>query len=89
MVSEWVINGNINEFIKAHREANRFELVGFYSYRGPHLSLMKLFLIAKRRRSGIVIFTWAGGNPRELEGGMTLRTSWYPPPNMLLSRQTF
>ena len=31
MVSEWMVNGNINEFIKVHRDANRFELVGFYS----------------------------------------------------------
>ena len=30
MVSEWMVNGNINEFIKAHRDANRFELVGTY-----------------------------------------------------------
>ena len=28
MVSEWMTNGNINEFIEADREANRFELVG-------------------------------------------------------------
>ena len=28
MVSEWMINGNINEFIKSHAEADRFELVG-------------------------------------------------------------
>jgi len=28
MVSEWMVNGNINEFIEAHRDANRFELVG-------------------------------------------------------------
>jgi len=28
MASEWMVNGNINEFIKAHRDANRFELVG-------------------------------------------------------------
>ena len=27
MVSEWMANGNINEFIKAHRDANRFGLV--------------------------------------------------------------
>jgi len=31
MVSEWMGNGNINEFINAHRNANRFELVGFCS----------------------------------------------------------
>ena len=29
MVSEWMVNGNINEFIGAHRDANRFELVRF------------------------------------------------------------
>ena len=27
MVSEWMPNGNINEFVTAHRDANRFELV--------------------------------------------------------------
>jgi len=32
MVSEWMVNGNINEFVEAHRDANRFELVGLYSY---------------------------------------------------------
>jgi len=32
MVSEWMINGNINEFVEAHRDANRFALVGFYSH---------------------------------------------------------
>ena len=33
MVSEWMVNGNINEFIKAHRDANRFDLVRFHSFR--------------------------------------------------------
>ena len=32
MVSEWMVNGNIVEFVKAHREANRFELVGSRSH---------------------------------------------------------
>jgi len=32
MVSEWMVNGSINEFVKAHGEANRFELVGSHSY---------------------------------------------------------
>ena len=27
MVSGWMANGNINEFVKAHRDANRFKLV--------------------------------------------------------------
>ena len=32
MVSEWMVNGNIIEFVEAHRNANRFELVGSHSY---------------------------------------------------------
>ena len=27
MVSEWMVNGNINEYVKAHWDVNRFELV--------------------------------------------------------------
>ena len=29
MVSEWMVNGNINEYVKAQRDVNRFELVSF------------------------------------------------------------
>ena len=29
MISEWMVNGNVNEYIKAHKDVNRFELVGF------------------------------------------------------------
>ena len=28
MVSDWMMNGNINDFVKAHPGANRLELVG-------------------------------------------------------------
>lgn len=28
MASEWMVNGNINQFIAAQGSANRFELVG-------------------------------------------------------------
>ena len=39
MVSEWMSNGSINEFIKINRDANRFELVGCrfgFFYRTRH-----------------------------------------------------
>ena len=39
MVSEWMSNGNINQFIQTHKDANRFELVGSCSYRRCHPSL--------------------------------------------------
>lgn len=32
MVSEWMTNGNINEFIKMHPNVNLFELVGLVSF---------------------------------------------------------
>lgn len=28
MVSEWMVNGNVNEFVRVCPDANRFELVG-------------------------------------------------------------
>lgn len=32
MASEWMDNGNINEFTRANRDLNRFKLVRFYSH---------------------------------------------------------
>ena len=29
MVSEWMVNGNINEFVESHPDADRLGLVGF------------------------------------------------------------
>jgi len=29
MVSEWMVHGNINDFVKAHPEVDRLGLVGF------------------------------------------------------------
>ena len=78
MVSEWMINGNINEFIKVHRDANRFDLVGFYSYYIPYLSLMKSLLIAQRYCSWIDIFAWSGDDPWRFERGMISSASRYP-----------
>ena len=38
MVSEWMDYGNINEFVKTHWDANRFELVRSHFHRLPQLS---------------------------------------------------
>jgi hypothetical protein len=29
MVSDWMVNGNLSDFVKAHPDANRLALVGF------------------------------------------------------------
>jgi len=45
MVSEWMINGNINEFIEAHQDANRYELVGIWFYPLPYSPLITARLL--------------------------------------------
>ena len=40
MVSGWMGNGNINEFVKAHKDVNRFELVWSFPCRWPLLLLI-------------------------------------------------
>ena len=37
MVSDWMVNGNINDFVKAHPDANRLELVGLSPKISQHL----------------------------------------------------
>ena len=38
MVSKWMENGNINEFVKTHKDVNRFELVGFFPIGYAHFA---------------------------------------------------
>ena len=72
MVSEWMANGNINEFVRAHREANRFKLVGPCSYRISYLSLTESFPIAWRCRSRADVYAQSGDDTRRSERGMAL-----------------
>ena len=39
LVSEWMDNGNINQFVRAHRNVNRLKLVVFYFYYWAYSSL--------------------------------------------------
>jgi serine/threonine protein kinase len=78
MVSEWMINGNINEFVKAHGDANRFELVGFCPHRWPQgPSLMKSLLTARRCCLGIAIYARRGDDTWGPEGGMNSNADCY------------
>ena len=40
MASEWMVNGNINEFINANENVDRFELVGRHSCLRPDPTLI-------------------------------------------------
>ena len=52
MISDWMVNGNINDFVKAHPDANRLELVGFYSMPQFHFKPIdyRMTSLAGRRR---------------------------------------
>ena len=75
MISEWMANGDINGYVKAHRDANRFELVGIYSYFLLRQSQMKLLFAAQRRFPGIDIYPWRGDDTRGSERGMVSNAS--------------
>ena len=75
MVSEWMENGNVTEFVKKNGEADRLELVR------SSLSLSLLLntyngtiVVASRRREGINLHAWAGSNPRRPQGGVFLNS---------------
>ena len=70
MVSEWMINGNINQFVKAHRDANRFKLVRSCFCCVLYLSLMQSFPIARRCRSGPDVCARSSDDTRGSERGM-------------------
>ena len=40
LVSEWMVNGSVNEFVKFNPGADRFELVGCHSCFSPRPALM-------------------------------------------------
>jgi hypothetical protein len=65
MVSEWMPNGNINEFVTAHRDANRFELVSS-QFKSLQLSPAvddSMDPVVGRRRKGADLHAWSGNGP--------------------------
>jgi len=65
MVSEWMTNGNINQFVKAHQEVNRFELVRPRSGScNSCLSLTGVACVVGRRREGLDLYARPRDGPR-------------------------
>ena len=71
MISEWMDNRNIGEFVKAHKSVNRFELVGSSYHSRLHPPLIML-LVAQRCHQRVSISTQTGSNTWGSEGGMIL-----------------
>ena len=78
MVSEWMANGNINQFVEAYRDANRFELVnppfGFLWF-----SLIVDNYVAVRRCEGLDLYARSGNDPRGSQGCASWKATAAPP----------
>lgn len=59
MVSEWMTNGNIVEFIKANKNVNRLELVGRCFGYWLCLPADNHHLVAQGRRQGVDVYPWS------------------------------
>jgi hypothetical protein len=66
MVSEWMTNGNVNQFVAAHPNANRFDLVGFpLALLPPLLDIDDyVILVVGRRREGLDLHARSRDDPR-------------------------
>ena len=69
-ISEWMINGNINEFVRAHPDVNRFELVRFRSgsYR-PIIADNYVASVVERCRKRTGLYAYSGNGSWGFKGG--------------------
>ena len=75
MVSEWMTNGNINQFVTAHRNANRFELVSSpFKFLVPSILIDKYTTPAAGRcREGLDPHARPGNDPWGYQRGTPSR----------------
>ena len=74
VVSEWMTNGNINQFVAEHLDVNRFELVSSL-FKLPWSSLVvdgHVDSVVGGRRKGLALYAQPGGGPRGPQGGASL-----------------
>ena len=72
MISEWMANGDINQFVRTHPDVNRFELVRFCSgsYR-PIIADNYVASVVGRRRKRIGLYAFSGNGSWGFKGGMS------------------
>ena len=77
MVTEWMVNGNVNVFVNANKDADRSGLV-----RLPPEVVLFYFLLTTARtpavgrcRQGLGLFTQPGYGPRGSKGSTPLHSS--------------
>ena len=76
MVSEWMTNGNIKQFVTTHQNANRFELVSC-PFKCPTLSVIvynRVTPAVGRCREGLDLYARPGNDPRGSQRCTSSRT---------------
>jgi len=74
MVSEWMVNGNINDFVKAYPDVDRLALVGhFFKVLSPPC-LQSHNPLAGRRRSGADLYSQPRNDPWGSQRGASSTT---------------
>ena len=64
MVSEWMTNGNINQFVTTHPHENRFELVSYpFKLLIPSAPVDNYASAVGRRRKGLDPYAQPGDDP--------------------------
>jgi len=80
MVSEWMSNGNVNQFVATHQDAKRFELVTF-PLKLLHSSPVAdnyTVPIAERCRKGFDLYAQSGYDSRRSQGGTSSKFAATP-----------
>ena len=75
MVSDWMVHGNITDFVKTRPDINRFALVGSHSAPSClHFKLVdnRITALAGRRCLGSDVHTWSGNDPWGSQRGAVL-----------------
>jgi len=77
MVSEWMSNGNINQFVAAHWDANRFELVrSLFEFLCPSPVADSCAVpIAGRRCKGLDLYARPGHDPWGSQGSTSSKVA--------------
>jgi hypothetical protein len=80
MVSEWMKNGNIRQFVTEHWDVNRFELVGFpFECLPPSLATNDYMIsVVGRRRQGIDLYARSGNDPWGSQRGVSSSAAGVP-----------
>ena len=77
MVSEWMMNGNINQFVAEHWDVNGFELVSF-PLELPLPSLVVdnyAMLVVGRCCNGLDLYARSGDGPWQSQGSASLKAA--------------